>query len=51
MGLSAEGEVLLIDELHSPDSSRYRLNSYETRYNEGKEPENIDKDFSDCGSR
>ena len=46
MGLSAEGEVLLIDELHSPDSSRYwRLNSYETRYNEGKEPENIDKEF------
>ena len=46
MGLSAEGEVLLIDEVHSPDSSRYwRLHSYENRYKEGKEPENIDKEF------
>ena len=46
MGLSAEGEVLLIDEVHSPDSSRYwRLHSYENRYKDGKEPENIDKEF------
>ena len=46
MGLSAKGEVLLIDEVHSPDSSRYwRLPSYESRYKEGKEPENIDKEF------
>ena len=46
MGLSAKGEVLLIDEVHSPDSSRYwRQPSYESRYKEGKEPENIDKEF------
>ena len=40
------GEILLIDEVHTPDSSRYWLaNSYEERIAGGLEPENIDKEF------
>ena len=40
------GEILLIDEVHTPDSSRYWLAStYEKRISEGKEPDNIDKEF------
>jgi phosphoribosylaminoimidazole-succinocarboxamide synthase len=40
------GEILLIDEVHTPDSSRYWLAStYEDNIAEGKEPDNIDKEF------
>lgn len=40
------GEILLIDEVHTPDSSRYWLAStYEERQAAGLEPENIDKEF------
>lgn len=40
------GEILLIDEVHTPDSSRYWLAStYEERIADGKEPDNIDKEF------
>ena len=40
------GEILLIDEIHTPDSSRYWLAStYEERLLAGLEPENIDKEF------
>lgn len=40
------GEILLIDEVHTPDSSRYWLaSSYEERIAAGKEPDNIDKEF------
>ena len=40
------GEILLIDEVHTPDSSRYWLAStYEERISAGMEPENIDKEF------
>jgi phosphoribosylaminoimidazole-succinocarboxamide synthase len=46
LGVDAGGEILLIDEVHTPDSSRYWLaDSYEQRFAEGKEPENIDKEF------
>ncbi len=46
LGLDAGGEVLLIDEVHTPDSSRYWLaESFEERLAAGKEPENIDKEF------
>ena len=46
MGLSEGGEVVLIDEIHTPDSSRYWLEaSYEKRMRKGLEPENIDKEF------
>jgi phosphoribosylaminoimidazole-succinocarboxamide synthase len=40
------GEILLIDEVHTPDSSRYWIaNSYIDRIAAGQEPENIDKEF------
>lgn len=39
------GEVLLIDEVHTPDSSRYWVaESYETRIAAGEEPESLDKE-------
>jgi phosphoribosylaminoimidazole-succinocarboxamide synthase len=42
----ATGEILLIDEVHTPDSSRYWLaNTYEQCIAQGKEPDNIDKEF------
>jgi phosphoribosylaminoimidazole-succinocarboxamide synthase len=42
----ASGEILLIDEVHTPDSSRYWLSaSYAARLAAGSEPENIDKEF------
>lgn len=40
------GEILLIDEIHTPDSSRYWIaKSYEEKFNANQEPENIDKEF------
>ncbi len=44
-GLAANGEVLLIDELHTPDSSRYWVaESYDERFAAGEEPESLDKE-------
>ncbi|MBT3222292.1 MAG: phosphoribosylaminoimidazolesuccinocarboxamide synthase [Proteobacteria bacterium] len=41
-----EGEIMLIDEIHTPDSSRFWLaDSYAERFAAGLEPENIDKEF------
>ena len=41
-----DGEIMLIDEIHTPDSSRYWLTeSYAERHAAGLEPENIDKEF------
>jgi phosphoribosylaminoimidazole-succinocarboxamide synthase len=40
------GEVVLIDEIHTPDSSRFwKLDSYQDRLSQGLEPENFDKEF------
>jgi phosphoribosylaminoimidazole-succinocarboxamide synthase len=45
-GLTPDGEIILIDEIHTPDSSRYwQANSYQERINKGLEPENFDKEF------
>jgi len=45
-GEDAEGNILLIDEVHTPDSSRYWIaKTYAERHNKGEEPENIDKEF------
>lgn len=45
-GRDAEGRIVLVDEIHTPDSSRYWLfNGYQERFDAGKEPENIDKEF------
>ena len=44
--LDREGEIILIDEIHTPDSSRYWLaDSYAARIAAGQEPEMIDKEF------
>jgi len=47
MGKDEEtGTIMMIDEMHTPDSSRYWLaHSYEERISRGMEPENIDKEF------
>ena len=45
-GLDESGMLTLIDEVHTPDSSRYwRLGSYEERLRKGEEPEYFDKEF------
>jgi len=45
-GVAEDGEVLLIDEVHTPDSSRYWLaDSYAERVAAGREPDMIDKEF------
>jgi phosphoribosylaminoimidazole-succinocarboxamide synthase len=45
-GRSADGQVLLIDEVHTPDSSRFwKADTYESQLFAGKEPENFDKEF------
>jgi len=45
-GKDQNGQILLIDEIHTPDSSRYWLaETYQERIKEGKEPDNIDKEF------
>jgi phosphoribosylaminoimidazole-succinocarboxamide synthase len=45
-GLLPSGQVTLIDEVHTPDSSRYWLGrSYAQRLAAGQEPENFDKEF------
>jgi len=45
-GKDEKGKIFLIDEIHTPDSSRYWLaETYGQRIKEGKEPDNIDKEF------
>ncbi len=45
-GLSDDGKILLIDEIHTPDSSRFWLaESYEQRFNAHQEPDNYDKEM------
>ena len=45
-GITEDGEILLIDEIHTPDSSRYWLaDSYSERLAAGQEPNMIDKEF------
>lgn len=45
-GRAPDGSILLIDEVHTPDSSRYwKADTYAQRLAEGKEPESFDKEF------
>ena len=45
-GIDEKGTLTLIDEIHTPDSSRYwQAKSYEERIAKGMEPENFDKEF------
>jgi phosphoribosylaminoimidazole-succinocarboxamide synthase len=45
-GIDAAGRLTLIDEVHTPDSSRFWLaDSYDELHGAGEEPENFDKEF------
>jgi len=45
-GTDAQGRIVLADEIHTPDSSRYwRASSYPARFEAGGKPESFDKDF------
>lgn len=45
-GRAHDGSVVLIDEVHTPDSSRFwKADSYEARFAAGEDPENFDKEF------
>ena len=45
-GRLPNGEVALIDEVHTPDSSRFwKADTYPERFAAGQEPENFDKEF------
>jgi phosphoribosylaminoimidazole-succinocarboxamide synthase len=45
-GIAPDGSVMLIDEVHTPDSSRYwKADTYQEKFNAGEEPENFDKEF------
>ena len=46
LGLDGEGRIVLADEIHTPDSSRYWLaETYPERFARGERPESFDKDF------
>ena len=45
-GFDESGRIVLADEIHTPDSSRYWIReSYERRFAAGQLPESLDKDF------
>jgi len=45
-GLDDGGKLILIDEIHTPDSSRYwKADSFQARFDKGEEPEYFDKEF------
>jgi phosphoribosylaminoimidazole-succinocarboxamide synthase len=46
IGLDAEGGLIVIDEIHTPDSSRYWYrDSYERALGERRDPEALDKEY------
>jgi phosphoribosylaminoimidazole-succinocarboxamide synthase len=46
MGLAPDGTITVIDEIHTPDSSRYwYADDYESRLAKGEEPRSLDKEF------
>jgi len=45
-GLDRDGNIVLADEIHTPDSSRYWFaRTYPQRFADGKPPDSFDKDF------
>jgi phosphoribosylaminoimidazole-succinocarboxamide synthase len=45
LGKTPEGEIVVIDEIHTPDSSRYWFaDSYEAKMSAGEDPESFDKE-------
>ncbi|MEE8341673.1 MAG: phosphoribosylaminoimidazolesuccinocarboxamide synthase, partial [Candidatus Neomarinimicrobiota bacterium] len=46
LGRDSTGNIVLVDEIHTPDSSRYWIaETYNDHFNSGQEPQNIDKEF------
>jgi phosphoribosylaminoimidazole-succinocarboxamide synthase len=45
-GTDEDGKLVLIDEIHTPDSSRYwQRDTYDARFAKGEEPDYFDKEF------
>lgn len=45
-GIDEQGKLHLMDEVHTPDSSRFwKADTYQSRLKKGDEPENFDKEF------
>ncbi len=45
-GKTADGEIVVMDEIHTPDSSRYWFSAtYDERFNAGDSPESFDKEY------
>ena len=45
-GIDDDGNILLVDELHTPDSSRYWIeNTYKEKMLKNEEPESVDKEI------
>lgn len=45
-GFDEAGQIVLADEIHTPDSSRYwQATSYPARFASGEKPDSLDKDF------
>ena len=46
MGVDGAGEIVVIDEIHTPDSSRYWFaDDYQARVDAGQEPRSLDKEY------
>lgn len=46
LGKTKDGEIIVIDEIHTPDSSRFWFEkTYAERLGEGQEPESFDKEY------
>lgn len=46
MGMTPDGELVVIDEIHTPDSSRYwYADDYDARMAAGQEPRSLDKEY------
>jgi phosphoribosylaminoimidazole-succinocarboxamide synthase len=45
-GFDNKRNIFLIDEIHTPDSSRFWIKeTYKEKFEKGQEPDNIDKEF------
>ena len=46
LGKDAKGEIVVIDEIHTPDSSRFWFTrTYDERFSKGLDPESFDKEY------
>ncbi len=45
-GRAPDGSIVVIDEIHTPDSSRYwQADTYDARFEAGEDPEGLDKEY------